>query len=212
MTLRQRYDGVLDYFVHSGLSTKPELNYSDAFSLLVAVVLSAQCTDKRVNLVTPTLMQAYPDAASMAVATEDEILCFISSVSYPNAKARYLRQMAAMLQSDFNGIVPDTREDLMRLPGVGRKTANVVLAVWFHKSAMPVDTHVFRVSNRIGLVSNPRNPLDCELELVKNIPAELCADAHHWLLLHGRYTCIARKPLCEQCELKPLCRYYAKKI
>lgn len=212
MTLSQRYEGVLDYFRRSGLSTKPELEYRDAFSLLVAVMLSAQCTDKRVNLVTPALMNAYPTAERMALASENEILAFISSVSYPNAKAHHLREMAAMLQADFDGMVPDSREALMTLPGVGRKTANVVLAVWFHQPAMPVDTHVFRVSNRLGLVSDVKSPTECELSLMRHIPAELCADAHHWLLLHGRYTCLARKPLCDKCEIKLFCKYHAKKI
>lgn len=212
MTLSQRYDGVLEYFVNSGLSTKPELDYSDAFSLLVAVMLSAQCTDKRVNLVTPALMQAYPTAAKMAEATEKEIFSYISSVSYPNSKAAHLREMAIMLERDFGGIVPDTREALMTLPGVGRKTANVVLAVWFHQPAMPVDTHVFRVSLRLGLVGSAHTPKECELELIKHIPADLCADAHHWLLLHGRYVCTARRPKCEECELNKLCKYHAKKI
>jgi len=212
VTLNQRYDGVLNYFQNSGLSTKPELNYTDAFSLLVAVMLSAQCTDKRVNIVTPALMSAFPTAAKMAEASENEILSFVSSVSYPNAKARHLREMAAMLQTEYNGMVPNSREALMALPGVGRKTANVVLAVWFHLPAMPVDTHVFRVSNRIGLVHGVKTPTECELSLMRHIPADLCADAHHWLLLHGRYTCLARKPLCDKCEIKQFCKYYAKKI
>lgn len=212
MTIKERYDGVLDYFVRSGLSTKPELEYRDAFSLLVAVMLSAQCTDRRVNIVTPSLMAAYPTAAEMAKATEQEILSHISSVSYPNAKAHHLREMAEMLQREYEGIVPDSREALTALPGVGRKTANVVLAVWFHQPAMPVDTHVFRVSNRIGLVSGVKTPTDCEKALMRHIPAEMCADAHHWLLLHGRYTCLARKPLCDKCEIKTYCKTYAKTI
>lgn len=212
MTLSQRYDGVLAYFRQSGLSTKPELTYSDAFSLLVAVMLSAQCTDRRVNLVTPALMAAFPTPAEMAGASEEEILKYVSSVSYPNAKARHLREMAAMLSAEYGGIVPDSREALMALPGVGRKTANVILAVWFHRPAMPVDTHVFRVSNRLGLVSGVKTPTECELSLMRHIPAELCADAHHWLLLHGRYTCLARKPLCDKCEIKQYCKYHAKKI
>lgn len=212
MTIKERYAGVLDYFVHSGLSTNPELEYKDAFSLLVAVMLSAQCTDKRVNMVTPSLMAAFPTADKMAKATEEEILSFISSVSYPNAKAHHLREMAAMMQREYDGIVPDSREALLALPGVGRKTANVVLAVWFHQPSMPVDTHVFRVSNRIGLVSGVKTPLDCEKALMRHIPLEMCADAHHWLLLHGRYTCLARKPLCDKCEIKTFCKTYAKTI
>ncbi len=212
MTLAQRYDGVLIYFRQSGLSTRPELTYSDAFSLLVAVMLSAQCTDRRVNLVTPALMAAFPTPADMAKASEQEILEYVSSVSYPNAKARHLHEMAAKLEADYAGVVPDSREALMTLPGVGRKTANVVLAVWFHRPAMPVDTHVFRVSNRLGLVSGVKTPTECELLLMRHIPAKLCADAHHWLLLHGRYVCLARKPLCDRCEIKEYCKYHAKKI
>lgn len=212
MTLSQRYEGVLNYFIQSGLSTKPELDYTDAFSLLVAVMLSAQCTDKRVNLVTPALMHAFPTPGKMAEASESQILEFISSVSYPNAKAHHLREMAVMLHADYDDNVPDSREALMALPGVGRKTANVVLAVWFHQPAMPVDTHVFRVSNRIGLVSDVKTPTECELSLMRHIPAEMCADAHHWLLLHGRYVCLARKPLCDKCEIKQFCKQYAKKI
>ena len=212
MTIAQRYEGVLGYFKSSGLSTKPELTFNDAFSLLVAVMLSAQCTDKRVNMVTPALMAAFPTPEAMAAADEATIIKYVSSVSYPNAKARHLHQMAIKLQADYNGIVPSSREALMTLPGVGRKTANVVLAVWFHKPAMPVDTHVFRVSQRIGLVNNVKTPTECELALMRHVPPQLCADAHHWLLLHGRYTCLARKPLCDQCNIKQMCRYYAKKI
>lgn len=212
MTLKQRYDSVLDFFAHSGLSTKPELDYNDAFSLLVAVMLSAQCTDKRVNMVTPSLMAAYPTAEKMSKATEVDIFKYISSVSYPNAKAHHLREMAVKLQNDFSGVVPDSREALVTLPGVGRKTANVVLAVWFHQPAMPVDTHVFRVSNRLGLVSGVKTPTECEKLLMRHIPAKMCADAHHWLLLHGRYTCLARKPLCDKCEIKKFCKFYAKTI
>lgn len=209
--MNKRYSAVLDYFRHSGISTKPELIYSDAFSLLVAVVLSAQCTDRRVNMVTPALMAEYPTPADMADASVDDIFSFVRSVSYPNAKAAHLKAMSEHLVSDFHGKVPGTLDELVSLPGVGRKTANVMLAVWFHLPAMPVDTHVFRVANRIGLTNNSRSPLETEKTLLKNIPPDLCADAHHWLLLHGRYTCLARNPKCDSCGLTDFCKSYVKK-
>ena len=205
MTLSQRYDGVLAYFRQSGLSTKPELTYSDAFSLLVAVMLSAQCTDRRVNLVTPALMAAFPTPAEMAGASEEEILKYVSSVSYPNAKARHLREMAAMLSAEYGGIVPDSREALMALPGVGRKTANVILAVWFHRPAMPVDTHVFRLANRIGFVAE-KDVLATELSLMKVIPEDKRTAMHHALIWHGRRVCTARSPKCDGCVLNAVCK------
>lgn len=183
-----------------------ELDFGSVFQLLVATMLSAQCTDKRVNMVTPELFRHYPDAKTMAQAEADDVLEYISSVSYPNAKAKHLVEMARMLMSDFNGEVPQTMEDLQRLPGVGRKTANVIQAVAYGKGAMPVDTHVFRVSHRLGLVSEKANtPLKVEMELRKNIAEEVRADAHHWLLLHGRYVCQSRKPKCDVCPFTTFC-------
>ena len=187
-----------------------ELHYGSPFQLLVAVMLSAQCTDKRVNMVTPALFEAYPDAASMAQATPNDLSRFIHSVSYPNSKSQHLAAMARMLVSDFGGEVPDNIDDLQRLPGVGRKTANVIAAVIFELPAMPVDTHVFRVSNRIGLTHNSKTPLETERALTTHIPPELIPKAHHWLILHGRYVCQARKPKCEQCCISDLCAYKEK--
>ena len=183
-----------------------ELHYGSPFQLLVAVMLSAQCTDKRVNMVTPALFEAYPDAASMAQATPDDLFRYIRSVSYPNSKSQHLADMARMLVSDFGGQVPDSIDDLQRLPGVGRKTANVIAAVVFEQPAMPVDTHVFRVSHRLGLVATKADtPYKVEQELVKNIPAEDIPRAHHWLLLHGRYVCTARRPHCDRCGFNAVC-------
>lgn len=183
-----------------------ELDFGSVFQLLVATMLSAQCTDKRVNMVTPELFRHYPDAKTMAQAEADDVLQYISSVSYPNAKAKHLVEMARMVMSDFAGEVPQTMDDLQRLPGVGRKTANVIQAVAYGKGAMPVDTHVFRVSHRLGLVSEKANtPLKVEMELRKNIAEDVLADAHHWLLLHGRYVCQSRKPKCEMCPFTTFC-------
>ena len=183
-----------------------ELDFGSVFQLLVATMLSAQCTDKRVNMVTPELFRHYPDAKTMAQAEADDVLQYISSVSYPNAKAKHLVEMARMVMSDFAGEVPQTMDDLQRLPGVGRKTANVIQAVAYGKGAMPVDTHVFRVSHRLGLVSEKANtPLKVEMELRKNIAEDVLADAHHWLLLHGRYVCQSRKPKCEMCPFTTCC-------
>lgn len=183
-----------------------ELDFGSVFQLLVATMLSAQCTDKRVNMVTPELFRHYPDAKTMAQAEADDVLQYISSVSYPNAKAKHLVEMARMVMSDFAGEVPQTMDDLQKLPGVGRKTANVIQAVAYGKGAMPVDTHVFRVSHRLGLVSEKANtPLKVEMELRKNIAEDVLADAHHWLLLHGRYVCQSRKPKCEICPFTTFC-------
>lgn len=187
-----------------------ELHYENPFQLLVAVILSAQCTDKRVNMVTPALFEAYPDAGSMAEATEEEVLRYIKSVSYPNSKSRHLVGMAKMLVDEFGGEVPCDVNELQRLPGVGRKTANVMAAVEFNQPAMPVDTHVFRVSNRIGLTNNSKTPLETERELVKHIPPEKLPTAHHWLILHGRYVCQARRPHCEECGIREICEHYRK--
>lgn len=209
MTIDRRYEGVLDYFQRTQPNPTTELTYHNAFEILVAVILSAQCTDKRVNMVTPALFAAYPTPQAMAAATVDDILQFVKSVSYPNSKAQHLHDMAAMLVDEFHGVVPDTMEQLTRLPGVGRKTANVMLGLVFGKAAIAVDTHVFRVSNRIGLAQG-KTPLEVEKALTRHIPPELRFKAHHWLLLHGRYVCRAQRPLCLECALTPWCRHYAK--
>lgn len=208
MKISERYAGVLQYFIDTNANDKPELIYRDEFSLLVAVILSAQCTDKRVNMVTPALIDAYPTAEAMASATIDEIYDYIKSVSYPNAKARHLHGMATALVQQFNGIVPSTTAELTTLPGVGRKTANVITAVCFGQATMAVDTHVFRVANRIGLTNNSRTPLETEKTLIKHIPQELVPRAHHWLILHGRYVCTARSPKCDACGIKQFCKHY----
>ena len=187
-----------------------ELHYTNPFELLCAVMLSAQCTDKRVNLVTPALFAAYPTAETMAKASVEEVLRYVKSVSYPNAKAQHLVGMAQRLVEAYNGEVPSNIDDLQTLPGVGRKTANVVCAVIWNQPTMAVDTHIFRVSERIGLTTNSKSPLETEKQLVKYIPAELIPKAHHWLLLHGRYVCKARKPLCETCGIKPYCKTGSK--
>lgn len=202
------YAEVLAWFAANMPSAQSELNFENPYQLLVAVILSAQCTDKRVNMVTPALFARFPDARSMSRSDEAEIYSYIKSVSYPNNKAAHLLGMAKMLESDYNGKVPEKMEDLLRLPGVGRKTANVMTAVAFEKPAMAVDTHVFRVSARIGLTRNAKTPLETERQLVANIPQDMLGTAHHWLLLHGRYICLARKPKCEACGLRPYCAYY----
>lgn len=206
MNKKERYEYILRHFQKEMPQVTTELDFGSVFQLLVATMLSAQCTDKRVNMVTPELFRHYPDAKTMAQAEADDVLQYISSVSYPNAKAKHLVEMARMLISDFNGEVPQTMEDLQKLPGVGRKTANVIQAVAYGKGAMPVDTHVFRVSHRLGLVSEKANtPLKVEMELRKNIAEEVRADAHHWLLLHGRYVCQSRKPKCDVCPFTTFC-------
>lgn len=206
MTKKELYTRVLSYFRELHPEVTTELEFGSVFQLLVAVVLSAQCTDKRVNKVTPELFAHYPDARAMAEADEAEIYEYVKSVSYPNAKARHLVELARMLVSEYGGEVPNDFDALLRLPGVGRKTANVIQAVAFGQSAMPVDTHVYRVSHRLGLVpSTADTPLKVEKMLVKHIPAEDLARAHHWLLLHGRYVCTSRKPHCDKCELSNIC-------
>lgn len=206
MTRQERYNYILDYFRETMPQVTTELEFGSVFQLLVATVLSAQCTDKRVNMVTPELFRHYPDARTMAEAEPEDVLEYVSSVSYPNAKAHHLVELSRMLISDFGGEVPQSMDDLQRLPGVGRKTANVIQAVAYGRAAMPVDTHVFRVSHRLGLVSSKANtPLKVELELSRNIPEEVRADAHHWLLLHGRYICQSRKPHCEKCPFEKIC-------
>lgn len=205
------YADVLKAFESAMPVAETELHYNNAFELLVAVILSAQCTDKRVNTVTPALFRAYPTPAALAAATPEDVFAYIRSVSYPNNKARHLVGMARHLLNHFGGEVPSELTDLVKLPGVGRKTANVIQAVVFQKAAMAVDTHVFRVSHRIGLVpARCTTPLSVEKELMRHVPEALIPKAHHWLILHGRYTCMARKPLCETCFLQKLCRHYAR--
>lgn len=211
LTIDQRYQKVLAWFAEHHPEAETELMYDSPFGLLVAVVLSAQCTDKRVNLVTPKLLMAFPDAYAMARADAETIFPFIKSVSYPNNKAKHLVGLARMLVNEFNGEVPSAREDLEKLPGVGRKTANVIASVIFDQPAMAVDTHVFRVSSRIGLTVGAKNPRQAEEQLMKRIPIDLVSRAHHWLILHGRYVCTARNPKCENCPLKEWCKFYSRK-
>jgi endonuclease-3 len=211
MTLKERYDKTISYFRKSMPVAETELVYEDPFELIVAVILSAQCTDKRVNMITPALMKRFPDVVAMSKAEPAEILEYIRSCSYPNNKAKHLSGMARMLLKEFDGKVPSDPILLQKLPGVGRKTANVVASVVFRKPVMAVDTHVFRVAQRIGLTRNAKTPLSTELQLTRNIPEELIHEAHHWLLLHGRYVCKARKPLCEECGLTDFCKYYGEK-
>lgn len=210
MKIQERYSNIIDWFKINMPVAETELNYETPFQLLIAVILSAQCTDKRVNIITPALFEAYPTPEVLAVATPDAVFEYIRSVSYPNNKAKHLVGMAKKLVSDFNGEVPADIDLLQTLPGVGRKTANVIAAVVFNKEAMPVDTHVFRVSNRIGLTNNSKSPLQTEKTLVKYIPGELLPTAHHWLILHGRYVCKARKPDCLNCGIKEWCKYFSK--
>lgn len=211
-TLSERYSAVIDYFQRTMPVAESELQYSTPFELLVAVILSAQCTDKRINQVTPRLFHDYPDAKAMSHATPDVIYEYIKSVSYPNNKARHLVGMAQMLVRDYGGEVPSTGEQLERLPGVGRKTANVIQAVIFSKARMAVDTHVFRVSHRLGLVDEQSTtPLSVERQLTSHLPDEIIPLAHHWLLLHGRYTCQSRRPRCEKCGLTEVCNHFLEK-
>jgi endonuclease-3 len=208
MTIAERYQRVIDFFLKSMPVAQTELHYKNPFQLLVAVILSAQCTDKRVNLVTPALFKAFPNPQKLSQADPQEIFEYIKSVSYPNNKSKHLVGMAQMLIDKFNNQVPDQMDQLMQLPGVGRKTANVIASVVFNKAAMAVDTHVFRVAARIGLTKNAKTPLAAEKQLIKHLPEQLIATAHHWLILHGRYICKARKPLCQQCGLTNACRYF----
>lgn len=208
MTKKERYKKVIEWFQVNMPVAETELHYDNPYQLLIAVILSAQCTDKRINMITPKIYEDFPTAEAMAATTPELIYEYIKSVSYPNNKAKHLVGMAKMLVNDFNSEVPDTLEELTKLPGVGRKTANVIQSVVFNKAAMAVDTHVFRVSNRIGLTTNSKTPLATEKELVKYIPEELVSKAHHWLILHGRYVCQARKPHCDKCGLQLMCKYY----
>ncbi|MEE0950858.1 MAG: endonuclease III [Paludibacteraceae bacterium] len=211
MTIKQRFEHILHWFEANMPVAQSELHYSNPFELLVAVMLSAQCTDKRVNIVTPALFAQYPTPQALANATSDEVYELVKSVSYPRAKANHLVQMAQRLVSVYHSEVPDNIDDLQTLPGVGRKTANVVCAVIWNQPTMAVDTHIFRVSERLGLTTHSRTPRQTEDQLVRYIPQDIIPKAHHWLLLHGRYICQARKPKCEQCGLQPYCRYFAKK-
>lgn len=208
MRKKELYNRVIEYFSKAMPVAETELHYNNPFELLVAVILSAQCTDKRVNMITPALFEAYPTPEAMAAATPEEIFSYIHSVSYPNNKSKHLAGMARKLVEEFDSQVPDNLDDLVKLPGVGRKTANVIQAVVFNKAAMAVDTHVFRVSNRIGLTTNSKTPLATEKELVKYIPQDIIPQAHHWLILHGRYVCTARSPKCDKCGLTDVCKYY----
>ena len=210
MNKQERVRLFIDYFSENLPEAKTELNYSNVFELTVAVVLSAQCTDKRVNIITKKLFEYLPTAEVMAEASIDYIFDLIKSCSYPRNKAKHLSGLAKMLIEDFNSEIPDSVEELQKLPGVGRKTANVVGSVYFDIPAMPVDTHVFRVSNRIGLTTNAKNPLQSELQLMKLLPEEKLNIAHHWLILHGRYVCKARRAQCEKCGITSLCKYYKK--
>lgn len=211
MTTKQRFEHILAWFEANMPVAESELNYRNPYELLVAVMLSAQCTDKRVNMVTPALFAAYPTPELLAKATSDEVFEYVKSVSYPRSKAEHLVAMAQRLVEVYHGEVPDTIEELQTMQGVGRKTANVVCAVIWNQPTMAVDTHIFRVSERIGLTTGSKNPLQTERQLVKHIPAEVIPKAHHWLLLHGRYVCQARKPKCEQCGIAEFCRFFEKK-
>ncbi len=209
MTIKQRYDGIIAWFSEHMPVAESELHYENPYQLLVAVILSAQCTDKRVNMTTPALLAAFPTPFEMAKASAEEIYPYIKSISYPNNKAKNLAAMARMLCDEFGGEVPSDIDQMQRLPGVGRKTANVMGAVVWGKEVMPVDTHVFRVSERIGLTTGSKTPLQTELQLSKNIPGHLLPVAHHWLILHGRYVCTARAPKCSECGIATWCRKFA---
>ncbi len=211
MKKSERYEKIISYFSKEMPVAETELDYTDPYELLVAVILSAQCTDKRVNLITPPFFQKYPDVSALALSSQEQVFELIKSCSYPNNKAKHLLGMSRMLTENFNGIVPDTMEKLQQLPGVGRKTANVILSVAYQKPAMAVDTHVFRVAARIGLSTRAKNPYETEMQLIKYIPEEKIPLAHHWLILHGRYVCKARLPACDQCGIREFCNYFEKK-
>lgn len=213
MQKKERFRLLIDYFTKNFPEPSTELRYSNSFHLLIAVILSAQCTDKRINLVTPALFHNFPTPEHLANSNFDEVFPYIKSVTYPNSKTKHLLGMARMLVQDFGSKVPETVAELQKLPGVGRKTANVIASVIYNQPVLAVDTHVFRVSKRIGL-ANPgsRTPLSVERQLVKYIPKDLISKAHHWLILHGRYTCIARNPKCEKCGIQPFCRFFEKNL
>ena len=208
MTKKERFKFLIDYFLEHRPKAETELVYTDPYELAVATILSAQCTDKRVNLITPDFFRKYPDANSLSTAMQEDVFELIKSCSYPNNKAKNLIGMAISLVKDFSGVLPSDVEELMTIPGVGRKTANVLASVIYKKPAMAVDTHVFRVSARIGLTTGAKTPYQAEIQLVKHIPERLIPLAHHWLILHGRYVCIARKPKCSECGLTSVCKYF----
>ena len=211
MRTKERYERALAWFEANMPIAESELHFENEYQLLVAVMLSAQCTDKRVNMVTPALFAAYPTIEALSRTTKEDVLSHIKSVSYPNSKAEHLVQMAKRVVEVYNGQIPNTREELQTLAGVGRKTANVVLAVWWNQPTMAVDTHIFRVAERIGLTTKAKNPLDSEQQLIKYIPESIIPTAHHWLLLHGRYICLSRNPKCDKCCLQKICRYFSNK-
>jgi endonuclease-3 len=211
LTTKERYTNIIAWFQANVPEAKSELDFRNPYEMLVAVILSAQCTDKRVNMTTPALFEAFPSAEVMAASSPDEVYTYIKSISYPNNKAKSIVGMAQKVVSDFGGVVPSTMDELLTLPGVGRKTASVVLICAFDKPAMPVDTHVFRVSNRLGLTKDSKSPEETEKVLMKHIPTHLLSIAHHWLILHGRYVCQARKPLCSECGLRDWCKTYNAK-
>jgi endonuclease-3 len=211
MTKKERYQAFIDYFKEHNPDPETELKYENPFQLLVAVILSAQCTDKRVNMKTPALFDTYPTPAHLANSTFDDVFPYIKSISYPNNKTKHIIGMSKMLIEDFDNIIPSDIKELQKLPGVGRKTANVIASVVYNQPTMAVDTHVYRVSKRIGLVTQTaKTPLEVEKQLVKFIPKEHIPKAHHWLILHGRYVCLARRPKCEECEIVEICKYFAK--
>ena len=210
MRKQELFNTVLDILFKKFPQAETELRYNTPFELLVAVVLSAQCTDKRVNMVTPALFEKFPTPFAMAKSNFDELFPYIRSISYPNNKTKHLLGLATLLVSEYDGEIPDTVAQLIKLPGVGRKTANVITSVLFEQPNLAVDTHVFRVSARVGLTQNAKTPLQTEQQLLKYIPTKMVAEAHHWLILHGRYTCVARSPKCDICELQNVCKYYLK--
>lgn len=210
MNKKERYKNIIDYFSKNMPVAESELDFKNTYELIVAVILSAQCTDKRVNMITPAFYKNFPTVEVLANSTVEEVFQYIKSCSYPNSKAEHLVGMAKMLVNDYHSIVPSEVDELLKLPGVGRKTANVIASVAFHKPVMPVDTHVFRVAERIGLTIDAANPYEAEKQLVKNLPEDKIAIAHHWLILHGRYICIARKPKCNECGLTHFCLFFNK--
>lgn len=210
MTKKERYQLFIEHFSKKNPTAETELEYSNPYELLVAVILSAQCTDRRVNIVTKDFFRRFTTAQELAEADLEEVFEYIKSISYPNNKAKHLVGMAKMLVNDFNNVVPDNVDDLQKMPGVGRKTANVIASVVYNKPAMAVDTHVFRVAERLGLTNNAKTPLEAEKQLVKNLPEEVIPVAHHWLILHGRYICLARKPKCIECDITHFCKSFGK--